>query len=200
MKKSIYISGKITGEPFEKVKERFQKAEDFLKKTGFEVVNPTKNGLTASHKWEQHLLRDIETLFSCDAIYMLNGWADSTGSRIEHNIALETGKEIIFEAGKGNIDRIERAIREVTGMELSEYATGSRKTPYVYARQIFAYHCRQAGMEWSQIAERINRDRTTVLYSVKMYGDELKFNPKFRRIANRVVIALSQEETHQGSN
>jgi hypothetical protein len=199
--KRIYISGKITGLPYSEVKERFQKAQDFLEKTGFEVFNPTKNGLTASHKWEQHLLRDIELLFSCDAIYMLNGWTDSTGSRIEHNIASETGKEIIFEAGKGNIaDRIEIAIREVTGMELSQYAIHSRKTPYVYARRIFAYHCRQAGMEWSQIAERINRDRTTVLYSVKMYGDELKFNPKFRDIANRVVIALSQAETHQGSN
>ena len=53
----IYISGKISGLPFPEVKFKFQEMQDFLEDLNFEVINPTKNGLTESHTWEQHIGR-----------------------------------------------------------------------------------------------------------------------------------------------
>ena len=82
----IYISGKISGLPFPEVKVKFQEMQDFLEDLNFEVINPTKNGLTESHTWEQHIARDVELLLPCDAIYMFDGWQDSVGSCIvNHN-------------------------------------------------------------------------------------------------------------------
>jgi len=40
---------------------------------------------------------DIELLFDCDAIYMLNGWEHSKGAKIEKFIAETMGKPIWYE-------------------------------------------------------------------------------------------------------
>ena len=94
----IYISGKITGFPIDDVRDRFNTAESFLESAGFEVVNPLKNGLAVSEPWERHIVKDVELLMSCDAIYMLDCWRSSRGARIEYNIALESDKYILFES------------------------------------------------------------------------------------------------------
>jgi hypothetical protein len=93
----IYISGKITGLPFREVEHKFQSAQNFLEGFGFEVVSPLKNGLSQSHTWQQHIVRDIELLLPCEAIYMLDDWVDSVGAGIEYDVAVRTGKIVLFE-------------------------------------------------------------------------------------------------------
>lgn len=86
MKPKVYISGKISGkEPF--ARSEFGVAEQLLLDSGFEPVNPFKNGLTEDDTWERHLAVDIVALLECDAILQLPGWEDSRGARLEYEVA-----------------------------------------------------------------------------------------------------------------
>lgn len=94
----IYISGQISGLPIDEVKARFSEAERFLEEElDYVVVNPFDNGLPDDAPWIQHMLRDLEMLYECDAIYMLNGWQESRGACIEYRFAVHTDKQILFE-------------------------------------------------------------------------------------------------------
>ena len=192
----IYISGKITGLPFPEVKAKFQAVQDFLEDLDFEVVNPINNGLTKDDTWEQHMVKDIELLLSCDAIYLLDNWIDSTGAGIEYDIAVRTGKDIWFESrivrNQRMVLRIQHAIHEVTGMKFNEYTTKSRKRDGFFARMLFVYHCRQGRMKLTNIAKYVHRDHTSMLYLLKKYDDEIKYNPAFRELARKVDNILNK--------
>lgn len=93
MKKKIYIAGKITG--LKDYKKNFDRAEVELKKQGHVVVNPSvvPEGLN----YDDYMNICTAMLKACDTIYMLNNWKDSTGAKIEHQIAELSGKEIIYQ-------------------------------------------------------------------------------------------------------
>lgn len=95
----IYISGKITGLDISEAVCLFDFAERELQdKFNCYLINPLKAVPFDPEKtWEEYMIRDIELLFSCDTIYMLENWKDSKGARIEHAIAIETGKTIIYQ-------------------------------------------------------------------------------------------------------
>ena len=141
----IYISGKISGLPYEEVKTRFGDCQALLESIGFVVVNPITMGLHKEATWEQHMVKDIELLLSCDAIYMMDNWTESTGAGIEYDIAFRLGKDIWFESSfardNRNVMRIQNAIHEVMGLKFSDYIGKSRKRDASYARMIFVHHC-----------------------------------------------------------
>ena len=93
----VYISGKISGLEYSEVEKKFNDAQRLLEAKGFEVVNPLNNGLSKEHPWEQHLVRDIDMLLPCGAIYMLDNWDTSVGARIEYDVAVRMSKNIFFE-------------------------------------------------------------------------------------------------------
>ena len=87
----IYISGPMSG-----IKnfnyESFAEAESRLRHLG-EVVNPAK--IEPSVKtWEGYMRADIKALVDCDAVYVLPGWENSKGARIEIAIAVGLGMDI----------------------------------------------------------------------------------------------------------
>jgi len=94
----IYISGQITGLDFDEAQGLFAIAEASLKGLGFDPVNPME-GETADSPltWKEHMIADMAALFDCNGIYMLHGWADSKGARIEHAIATELDIPIIYQ-------------------------------------------------------------------------------------------------------
>lgn len=99
--KKIYISGKITGLDLLEAARNFQNAEQYLIMTydGIEVVNPMREVVYKKDKtWEQYMLEDIDLLFSCDSIFMLDNWEESKGARIECSIAKELSKTILFQS------------------------------------------------------------------------------------------------------
>lgn len=96
----VYISGRISGRELEVSKRHFKEAEEKLSEMGLDAVNPFSNGLSDSETWEAHMLKDIEMLFPCDAIYMLSGWSESKGAKIEKSIAEIMGKRIMYEKNK----------------------------------------------------------------------------------------------------
>lgn len=192
----IYISGKISGLPYNEVEERFDDAEKLLSDLGFEVVNPLKNGLATHEEWIKHLCKDIELLHSCDAIYMMDNWTESRGARHEYNFALAENKDIWFESNvvrqNKEVLRIQNAIHEVTGMRFNQYITKSRKRDGVFARMIFVYHCRKRKMKLTQIAKYVHRDHSSMLHLLRKYDDDFKYNPQFRDMATRVNNILNR--------
>lgn len=197
----VYISGQISGlDPFE-AESRFDKAEEFLQGIGIDVVNPWDNGLPEESTWIQHLCKDLELLNECSHIYMLDGWQLSRGACIEYDFAIRTGKTVLFESGiirnHGIILRIENAIHEVTGLTLREYSERSRKRDEFFARMLFVYHCRREKMKLVDIARYVNRDQSSMLHVLNKYNDEVKYNPFFRDIAERVNNILKQDKHEQ---
>lgn len=103
MKKSIYISGKITGCDETATRERFKKVQKELEEKGYEVINPfdVTDGLPdileGNIGWGKAMICCLISLNYCDEIYMLDGWADSPGARIERDFAIRIGLEVIYE-------------------------------------------------------------------------------------------------------
>lgn len=94
-KQKVYISGPITGRKEEEYKSDFNNAELWLTGLGYDVVNPVSYGLIENGKWEDYMRRDIKLLCDCDYIYLLDGWQDSRGSRVEYGVACDLGIKIL---------------------------------------------------------------------------------------------------------
>jgi hypothetical protein len=92
----IYISGKISEAEQEAVL-LFQKAEDYLKSKGYEVVNLMKLNHNHDKTWQSYMKVDIKALCDCDGIYMLKNWTQSRGAIIEHTLALYLGIKIKYQ-------------------------------------------------------------------------------------------------------
>ena len=93
----IYLSGAISSLPIETARRAFAQAEELLQAQGWEVVNPMNNGLPVEASWEQHLAEDVLLLLACKAVYMMRGWRESRGARLEHAIAKRVRMRIIYE-------------------------------------------------------------------------------------------------------
>jgi hypothetical protein len=90
----IYISGPMAG--IEGYEKNFKVAEEKIKESGHEVVNPAEidgEGMTR----EELLKLDLWMMEECDAIYMLKGWQQSCGANREYGFALGRGMEIFHE-------------------------------------------------------------------------------------------------------
>lgn len=102
MQKTIYISGKITGT--DDYKDRFLKAEQKLRSRGFNVLNPVKAGKWLERylapevpTWIQYMKLAIKSMMSADSVYMMKGYKESKGARLELFLAKILQYEIIYE-------------------------------------------------------------------------------------------------------
>ena len=101
-KKVIYVSGKITGTS--DYADRFSAAEDRLIAEGYEVLNPVRTGkwlerYLAPEKptWVQYMKHAIAAMMQADYIYMMSGWNQSKGARLERFLARVLNYNIIYE-------------------------------------------------------------------------------------------------------
>lgn len=104
----VYISGKIGEEVLsDATREKFAKAEAYLKGWDFEVFNPTTSGLgeraeelareNGTDFYTEIMKLDLAELAWCDAIYLLTDWIDSPGAKRELSRAKELGLAIWHE-------------------------------------------------------------------------------------------------------
>jgi nucleoside 2-deoxyribosyltransferase len=104
----VYISGKIGEEVLsEATRQKFAKAEEYLRSWDFEVFNPTTSGLgeraeeparqNGTDFYTEIMKLDLAELEWCDAIYMLTDWTDSPGAKRELSQAKELGLAIWHE-------------------------------------------------------------------------------------------------------
>lgn len=95
--KRIYISGAITGTT--DYMERFAAAEQKLTAEGYSVVNPAKVNamMPEDMTWDEYMKMSATMLQLCDSIYMLKGWQESRGAKLENLWAFVDDLEIIEE-------------------------------------------------------------------------------------------------------
>lgn len=84
--KTIYLSGPMTG-----IKDNnypwFNEVADKLKSQGYSVLNPAVIKLHPQAEWKDYMRQAITMLCAADEIYMLEGWENSQGAQVEHNLA-----------------------------------------------------------------------------------------------------------------
>ena len=105
---TVYLSGKITGMPIEEARTIFTAAELALRLKGYEVINPLSLDHGHNGDWINYMVVDLEALMRhADAIYMLDGWGESRGARIEYAIAREMGLKVMFQTCNAVISQAE---------------------------------------------------------------------------------------------
>lgn len=96
----IYISGKITGLKPVEYGHRFGYTASKLRLEGNRVINPVSmlselNIEGFEHSDLMHIC--YAAIDICDAVYMLSNWYESKGAKLEHQYALDKGKEVIYQ-------------------------------------------------------------------------------------------------------
>jgi hypothetical protein len=92
--KPVYIVGKVSGEPYEQCKRKFNQREKELNNLGFMAVNPMKI-VPKNTPWHEAMRISIGNLVQCFAVSPLDDWKYSQGAKIEMNIAKTIQLEII---------------------------------------------------------------------------------------------------------
>ena len=87
----IYIAGKMTGLP-DLGRGAFMEAASALEKSGHTVINPAV--LPTVLKRNSYMPICLAMLNAADAIFLLPGWEDSPGARLEHDYAVYHGKKV----------------------------------------------------------------------------------------------------------
>lgn len=90
---NIYLSGSISNDP--NFKEKFVLKAEELTSKGHNVYNPAQH--PPMFTWEQFMQLDLTALSFCDAIYLMNGWEQSKGAKIEHDAAKKLKLKIFYE-------------------------------------------------------------------------------------------------------
>lgn len=102
IKGRVYISGQISGLKPLVYKGRFRKAFNELAihygVHPADIINPANIGdLFPSFGHDDYMAIDLALLGRCDNIYMLKGWENSEGAKIEKDFAEKNNIAIFYE-------------------------------------------------------------------------------------------------------
>lgn len=91
----LYVAGPMTGLP-EYNYPAFNAAADDLREDGYSVSNPAEiDEDDYPHEgrppWDWYMRRALELVVQADAVALLPGWQDSTGARLETQVAEALG-------------------------------------------------------------------------------------------------------------
>jgi hypothetical protein len=95
MNRTAYIAGKITGLPKKDVKEKFNIVARQLGAMGYHVVEPV--AVTDDKTpWDDAVRNDIKHMLECDEVHLLSDWQDSRGAKLERDIAIRLGMQVVY--------------------------------------------------------------------------------------------------------
>lgn len=93
-----YISGPISGMPFETARNNFEAAAAVVKSSGHEPINPIEISKAPDAGWSDHMFIDLMALIhQSESIYMMRGWKQSQGACIEYLVNSALVREAEFE-------------------------------------------------------------------------------------------------------
>ena len=88
MKKlTLYISGKISGEPAAICHAKFSKVKKEIERMGHRAVNPLELEVSEQMSWHDSMKLGIKHLMDCDGVFMLNDYLNSRAAILEVQIA-----------------------------------------------------------------------------------------------------------------
>lgn len=93
----VYISGPMTGIEDENF-PAFNRASALLRSMGFDVENPADKGIIEGWEWEDYLRYDLKMMADCQAIYLLPGWENSKGARLEVHVARALNFRFLYDS------------------------------------------------------------------------------------------------------
>lgn len=94
----VMISQPMRGKTEEQIKAEREKIVKRLRERGYEVVDtifteePPKDCDTAIY----YLAKSIEVIGKIDGVVFMKGWEKARGCKIEHNVAVEYGKQVFY--------------------------------------------------------------------------------------------------------
>lgn len=84
-------------------------------------------------------------------------------------------------------DKIIQTVCKTWNRSLDDVCGRSRKQDVVYTRMTIAHFLRKyTKLSTTEIGKLINRDHATILYYLKAYDSEFRFNKDFRNFAERI--------------
>jgi nucleoside 2-deoxyribosyltransferase len=106
MRSKIYISGKMTDNPY--YKEDFKRAELWLEKAGYCPINPCNlKECLPNLTREQYMAIDFKLIDLADGIFMVKNWQSSKGACAELSYAKSLNKKRIYEGYLGDTKKEE---------------------------------------------------------------------------------------------
>ena len=107
--------------------------------------------------------------------------------RLELRLELRNEIDELMELDKGNFNITELAvfISKFQGIDITEI---NRKQEYVWARQVYCFIAKENGKEsLLNIGKAINRDHSTVIYSIKKHKQLSKFDYEYKAFAAKII-------------
>lgn len=90
----VFISQPMNGRSDRAIREERKIVADAYERDGWEVIDSVFDmGPGSAIKY---LARSIELMDDADRVVMMKGWAKSRGCRIEHEVAVAYGREVVY--------------------------------------------------------------------------------------------------------
>lgn len=95
----IMISQPMRGKTNEQIRKEREQLVKKLKSKGHEVIDTIINEESPKDIDEAiyYLSKSIEFIGKVDAVYFMKGWEKARGCKIEHEVAVEYGKQVFYE-------------------------------------------------------------------------------------------------------
>lgn len=104
MKKKVMISQLMRGKTDEEIFEVRNRIAAKLQEAGYEVIDTVfhftdeqMNELGVKNASVYYMAASIQAMSRCDCMYFAKGWENARGCRIEHDVAIAYGLEVLYE-------------------------------------------------------------------------------------------------------
>lgn len=97
MIKTVMISQPMRGKTDEEIREERKQVVNMLENQGFNVIDTIIEDFTDKIDPIFYLVKSLEYLANANYVYFMKGWEKAKGCKIEHEVAVEYGKEVIYE-------------------------------------------------------------------------------------------------------
>ncbi|NDW11971.1 DUF4406 domain-containing protein [Bacteroides sp. 214] len=177
----IYISGNTSGVAID-VEQRFHKAEELLSATTqCEVFNSYELGfLDISELPKEDVVEWFKLLLSCDAIYLIDGWFQSSDCITERGIMQTMQKMVLYENPSPVYDSFDKTeelrncLHVRLGYGFDFYRNKGRTNEEFFAKSLFCHYCfEHLKIKKNHIAKILNQSHSNILHALKLHDDLL---------------------------